>query len=80
LQEPSNARVVCRPGGVAVGVCCRIGGGLAADPSPFVASIYDRGREGEVWGQWLDAERRVRWFSLGLTALWAKCEAQSANC
>jgi hypothetical protein len=46
-----------------------------ADPRPFVASIYDKGREGDVWAQWLDAKQRARWFSPGLTALWAKCEA-----
>ncbi len=34
-----------------------------SDPSPFIASIYDKDREGEVWGQWLDAEQRGRWFS-----------------
>jgi hypothetical protein len=33
------------------------------DPNPFIASIYDNGREGDVWGQWLDAEQRAMVFA-----------------
>jgi hypothetical protein len=44
------------------------------DPNPFIASIYDNGREGDVWGNG-STPSRARWFSLGLSALWAKAEA-----
>ena len=44
-------------------LACLVGPAAAAsppDPKPFVASIYAEGREGDVWGQWLDAKQRVR--------------------
>jgi hypothetical protein len=44
------------------------------DPVRFVASIYADGREGVVWAEWLDGARRREWFSIVLTALWAKCD------
>ena len=49
------------------------------DPAHFVASIYADGREGSVWTQWLDGERRGKWFSRALTALWAKCDARAGK-
>ena len=51
----------------------------SSDPAPFVTSIYADGREGSVWAQWLDGERRGKWFSRALTALWAKCDARAGK-
>ncbi len=47
------------------------------DPARFVASIY--ADEGSVWAQWLDGERRGKWFSRALTALWAECDARAGK-
>jgi hypothetical protein len=47
------------------------------DPAQFVASIYANGHEGAVWAQWLNRSRRGEWFSSGLTALWAQCDAKA---
>jgi len=51
--------------------------GAPPDPARFVASIYAGSREPAVWTQWLDGAQRGQWFSRGLTARWAECDARA---
>ncbi len=81
MMPPMSIFAFARTATLVSGVLAFVLGAAAeaapSDPARFVASIYASGREPAVWDQWLDGARRGEWFSRGVTALWAQCDASA---